>query len=158
MRGTHICERVAAFTAGNQPFTKHLSKSPDPTIAKSIANLQNAQDKLYTSLVKHGVTAQDITRLIREANDKNLIKTIRELQNTKRAAEKRLENPKLSIKHRQALQHNLNQTTQAYAEKWRELTNHPNRADLMKQVEQAQIKAIQKEHDRDKSHEQERTR
>jgi len=34
------------------------SKSPDPTIAKSISNLQNAQDKLYTSLVKHGVTAK----------------------------------------------------------------------------------------------------
>ena len=80
MRGTHICERVAAFTAGNQPFTKHLSKSPDPTIAKSIANLQNAQDKLYTSLVKHGVTAQDITQINqrsqRQKPHKNYTRTI----------------------------------------------------------------------------------
>jgi|GEM_PF-1503791 len=135
------------------------AKNPDPLIGKSISNLQAAQDKLYSSLARHGVTAQDIQKIISETNDKNLVKTIRDLQNAKRTTEKRLENPNLSPKHRQSLEHTLSQTLQQYSEKWRELTNHPNKSALMKQIEKAQIKAIQKEHnrDRDKSHEQERS-
>jgi len=133
------------------------AKNPDTTIGKSILNLQNAQDKLYGSLVKNGVTAQDINKIIIENNDKNLIKTIRTLQNSKRTLEKRLENPNLFPKHRQSLEYTLSQTIQQYSDKWRELTNNPNKTALMKQIEQAQIRATQKEHDRNRTHEYNRS-
>jgi len=41
-----------------------------PKFAKTIETLRNSQDKLCNSLIKHGITAEEVYKIIMENNDK----------------------------------------------------------------------------------------
>ncbi|MDR0373561.1 MAG: hypothetical protein LBI79_08435 [Nitrososphaerota archaeon] len=60
---------------------------------KTIAILKTSQDKLYGALVKHGVTAEEMAKIITEDNDKKLVKNVIDLQKSKTSIESNLSNP-----------------------------------------------------------------
>jgi hypothetical protein len=137
---------------------KSNNANPDPSIENSIELLRNSQDNLYNALAYHGVTAEEVYRVIMENSDKFLIAEILNLQKIKTNLDKKLADPALSPKKRQILEVSLAQTSQQYKELWDEMTNSPNRADLMNRVETAMTKDMQKARAQDKNREPDRTR
>jgi len=132
-------------------------KEKYPSLEKTIEILRNSQDKLYSALAEHGVTAEEVYKVIMENNDKVLVKEVLQLQNARNAVKNQLMTPKLTPEKRQSLEKRLARATRKHADKWDEIINHPNRVNLINKIEQAQIKALQKE-ERDKSHESDRSR
>jgi hypothetical protein len=129
-----------------------------PSLEKTIDTLRNSQDKLYGALAQHGITAEEVHKIIIENSDQALIKEILNLQKNKATIKKRLEDPNISPQKRQSREIDLAQKSQQYTEKWDEVINSPNKNDLMTKIEQAQAKSLQKSRTRDKSREAERSR
>jgi heat shock protein HspQ len=132
--------------------------SPEPTLEDTIDSLRNSQTKLYSALSQHGVTAEDVYKVIMENSDKALIAEILNLQKNKDSLSKKLANPAISPKSRQTLEFSLDQTSQQYKELWGEMVNSPNREELMNRLEAAMTKRLQKNRSRDKTRDQDKTR
>ena len=130
-------------------------KENNPSLEKIIDTLRNSQTRLYEALAQHGVTAQEVHKIITENSDKQLINEIMKLQGIKNRIDKQLTNPALSPEKHQSLELTLTRTTQAHADKWQELINSPRRADLLRKIEQAQAKQLERQnrtHDRSPDH------
>ena len=130
----------------------------EPSIEKTMDILRNSQDMLYGALSSHGVTAEEVYRVIMENTDKELIREILNLQKNKTDIEKQLANPAISPQKRQFLEMALADKDQEYKEKWDEAINSPNKADLMPKLEQAIIKNALKNRDQDREREPDRSR
>ncbi|MDR0797514.1 MAG: hypothetical protein LBE70_02185 [Nitrososphaerota archaeon] len=112
---------------------------------KSIETLRNSQDKLYGALAYHGVTAEDVYRVIVENNDKQLVKEIMQLQNVKDKINKQLTASDLSFEKRQSLESTLAQAAQAHQDKWAEIINNPHKKTIIRGIEQDNKKKLRKE-------------
>jgi len=132
--------------------------NPEPSIEKTIENLRNSQDKLYNFLAYHGVTAEEVYKVLMENSDKALIKEILKLQRNKNAIEKQLANPKIPPQKRQRLENSLALTSQEYKAKWDEIIKSPDKDKLIPQVEQAILKNLHKSQAQDRTHNQSRGR
>jgi len=137
---------------------KSNAANPDPSIENSIDLLRNSQDKLYNALASRGITAEDVYKVIMENSDKALIAEILRLQKVKANINKKLANPKLTPQKREKWEMSFTQTSDQYRELWGEMTNRPNRADLMSRIETAMTKTLQKSRARDKTRNHDRTR
>jgi hypothetical protein len=135
---------------------------PEPTVLEAVDILKRSQDKLYGTLVYHGVTAEEVRRVIMENNDKELVKEVLSLQKSKSVVTKQLSNSNLLPEKRQLLEYRLNLISEEYVAKWGEVKQSSNRNELISQVEQAQIKdlqrTLQKSREQDKDREAERSR
>jgi hypothetical protein len=98
--------------------------NPEPSIENSIKILKTSQDKLYGALVKHKVTAEEVEKIIAE---NILVEDILKLQKSTESMK-----------------------TQEYADKWREIKNHPNKKELIDRIEHAQNKALTKSRDKNR--------
>ncbi|MCL2798612.1 MAG: hypothetical protein FWD58_11310 [Firmicutes bacterium] len=142
-------------------YKKSNENNQNPSLEKIIDILRNSQTKLYEALAQHGVTAAEVHKIILENSDKELINEIMRLQGLKNRIDKQLPDPNLSPEKRQSLEKSLVRATQAHIDKWDELINSPNKNDLMRKIEQAQIKQLERENrtkDRTREQEPERTR
>jgi len=135
------------------------SSANNPSLEKIIDTLRNSQTQLYEALAQHGVTAEEVHKIIVENSDKQLINEIMKLQGLKDHINKQLINPDLTPEKRQSLEKSLTRTTQAHADKWQEIINSPRRADLIRKIEQAQAKQLKRQNrTRDRTPDHERTR
>ena len=130
----------------------------NPSLEKIIDKLRNSQTKLYEALAQHGVTAEQVHQVIIENNDKQLINEIMRLQGNKDKINKQLAAPTLTPEKRRKLENFLVRSTQAHKEKWGEIINSPDKDCLMTKLEQAQLKQLQKQRNRDKYREPLRSR
>jgi hypothetical protein len=140
-------------------FYKKASEQ-NPSLEKIIDILRNSQTRLYEALAQHGITAEEVHKIIIENSDKELIAEIMKLQGIKNRISKQLESPDLSPEKIQTLEKSLIRTTQAHTDKWDEIINSPRKDDLIEKMEQAQLRQLEKQQarDRDKTREPERTR
>lgn len=140
-------------------FYKKASEQ-NPSLEKIVDILRNSQTKLYEALAQHGITAEEVHKIIIENSDKSLIDEIMKLQGIKNRINKHLESPDLSPEKIQTLEKSLTQATQAHTDKWDEIINSPRKDDLIEKMEQAQLKQLEKEQarNRDRNREPERTR
>ncbi|MDR0461126.1 MAG: hypothetical protein LBH62_06825 [Nitrososphaerota archaeon] len=130
----------------------------NPSLEKIIDKLRNSQDKLYSALAYHGVTAEQVHQIIMENSDKQLINEIMRLQSNKDKINKQLANSDLTPEKRRKLETALTRTTQAHKDKWSEIINSPDKNNLMTKLEQAQLKQLQKQRTRERDREPTRTR
>jgi len=141
-------------------YKKSNENNQNPSLEKIIDILRNSQTRLYEALSQHGITAEEVHKIIIENSDKELINEIMRLQGMKDRINKQLEAPDLSPEKRQTLEKSFARTTQAHTDKWDEIINSPNKDDLIEKMEQAQLKQLEKQQarNRDKTREHERTR
>jgi superfamily I DNA and/or RNA helicase len=148
---------------GLQRQINFLKKSNETTREPSIENaidiLRNSQDKLYSALAQHGITAEDVHRVIMENSDNAIVKEIMRLQKAKDTLKKQLAEPKLTPEKRQSLEDRLARKTQQHADKWDEVINDPRKDEIISKIQQSQIKELHKEErTREKSRDHDRTR
>jgi len=147
---------------GLQRQINFLKKSNETTREPSIENaidiLRNSQDKLYSALAQHGVTAEEVHKVIIENSDQAIVKEIMRLQGTKNTINKHLAKPNLTPEKRQSLEARLNRTTQQHTEKWNEVINSPDKDRIINKIEQAQIKQLKREQARDRTLDHDRSR
>jgi hypothetical protein len=125
---------------------KFRDTSGTPSLERTIETLRNSQDKLYGVLVQHGVTAEDIHRVIVENNDEKLVAELLKLQNAKDKISKKLSNAQnLSSKQIQHLEEFFEQKTEEHMAKWGEIINRPNKKRLIDRIERVQKKQLSKE-------------
>jgi len=132
--------------------------NPEQSIEKTIENLRNSQDKLYGFLAYHGVTAEEVYRVIMEKSDKAIVKDILKLQKSKNTIEKQLSDPALPLQKRQRLENALALTKQEYAAKWNEIIQNPDKDNLIRRIEQATLKNFHKSQAQDRTQDQSRGR
>jgi hypothetical protein len=132
--------------------------NPQSSIEKTIENLRNSQDKLYNFLAYHGITSEEVYRVIMENSDQALIKELLTLQKGKNTLKTQLSNPNLSPEKRQKLEKSLTLKSEQYTEKWREIADSPNKNELMKKAEQAITKDTAKDRTRSRTHDKDRSR
>lgn len=139
---------------------KNANKSnPEPSIERTIDILRNSQDKLYSALSYHGVTAEEVHQVIIENSDKQIVSEIMKLQSNKDKINKQLAEPNLSPEKRQNLEADLAEVTQEHVEKWDGVIADPDKDRIIDKIEQAQLKALAKENrDHDKDHDEGRSR
>ncbi|MCL2797957.1 MAG: hypothetical protein FWD58_07890 [Firmicutes bacterium] len=125
-------------------LSKVNNPNPEPSISRTVEIMQTSQNKLYGALVKNGVTAEEMHKIIMENNDKQLVKSIISLQKSKSALETKLANPDISPQKRQSFQKSLSEKEEKYAGKWNEIINSPNKDELITKIELAQSKNQQK--------------
>ena len=131
----------------------------EPSIESAIDILRNSQDKLYSALAQHGITAEDVHRVIIENNDNAIVKEIMRLQKAKDTLRKQLTRPKLTPDQTKSLEDRLARKTQQHADKWDEVINSPDKDRIINKIQQAQIKELHREErTRDKSHDRDRSR
>jgi len=131
----------------------------EPSIDNAIDILRNSQDKLYSALAQHGITAEDVHRVILENGDNAVVKEIMRLQQAKDTLRKQLTRPKLTPDQTKSLEDRLARKTQQHADKWDEVINDPRKDEIISKIQQAQIKELRREErTRDKSHDYDRTR
>ncbi|MDR2203493.1 MAG: hypothetical protein LBE76_04210 [Nitrososphaerota archaeon] len=129
-----------------------------PSIEHTIDILRNSQDKLYSALVQHGITSEEVYRVIMENSDKALIKEILQLQSSKNTIETKLSNHNISDKKRLNLERSLALKSEQYTAKWDEIINHPNKDKLITQYEQTIANRIEKARARERTRTHERSR
>jgi hypothetical protein len=130
--------------------------SREPSIENAIDILRNSQDKLYSALAQHGITAEDVHRVIIENNDNAIVKEIMQLQRAKDTLKKQLTESRIAPEKRRSLEDRLIRAAQRHAAKWDEVIGSPDKDRIINQIEQAQIKALRKEERaRDQSREHE---
>ena len=130
-----------------------------PSLEKTIDTLRNSQTQLYEALTQHSVTAEEVHKIIAENADKQLISKIMKLQGMKDRLNKHLADPTLTPEKRHSLERSLSRTTQSHRDKWDEIINSPNKNDLIRKLEQAQIKQLDRQNrTRDRTHDHDRTR
>jgi hypothetical protein len=134
------------------------SSKTSPDIEKAIETLRNSQDKLYSALAQQGITAEEVHRVIIENSDQAIIKEIMRLQGIKNRINKQLAEPTLTPEKRQSLENALTRATRQHTAKWDEVINSPDKDRIINKIEQAQIKQLQKEQARDRTHEHDRSR
>jgi len=157
------CRAYIGELQGLQRQINFLQKSNEtarePSIENAIDILRNSQDKLYGALAQHGVTAEDVHRVIMENNDNAIVKEIMQLQKSKDTLKKQLAESKLTPDRAKALEKRLAQKTRQHADKWDEIINDPRKDEIINKIQQAQIKDLKKEErTRDQSREYDRTR
>jgi hypothetical protein len=130
----------------------------NPSLERIIDTLRNSQTQLYEALAQHGVTAQAVHQIIQENSDKQLIAEIMKLQGMKDKITQQLADPSLTPQKRQSLERSFSRAKQAHADRWQEIINSPRRAELLRMIEQAQIKQLRKQQSRDRSRTHDRTR
>jgi hypothetical protein len=127
-------------------WQKAYETSREPSIERTIDILRNSQDKLYGAFAQHGITAEDVYKIIMEKSDKKLVAEIMKLQNAKDTISKQLaESANLTSVEIKTLKSYLDQKSQQHADKWDDIINNPNRKAIIKAIEQAQIKQLAKE-------------
>ena len=124
----------------------------EPSIENAIDILRNSQDKLYSALAQHGVTAEEVHRVIMENSDNAIVKEIMQLQGAKDRINNQLAQPNLSPEKRQFLEQRLNRATQQHTAKWDEIINSSDKDRIINKIEQAQIKQLEKEQARERTH------
>jgi DNA-binding MurR/RpiR family transcriptional regulator len=127
----------------------------EPSIENAIDILRNSQDKLYSALAQHGITAEDVHRVIIENNDNAVVKEVMRLQHAKNTLKKQLTDSKLTPEKRQLLETRLARKSQQHTAQWDEIINSPDKDRIINKIEQAQIKQLQKEQARDRTREPE---
>jgi hypothetical protein len=132
-------------------LNKANKANPLPSLERSIENLRGSQDKLYSALVYHGITAEEMHKIITEKSDKELVKSVIKLQKSIDTIEKQLVAPVLSFSERQSLEKSLVEKSLQYDANWDKIINSPNKNDLITKIEQAQTKNMQKSRKQDKS-------
>jgi hypothetical protein len=147
---THI-ETLQSLQRDINFYKKINENNQNPSLEKIIDILRNSQTKLYEALAQHGITAEEVHKIIIENSDQQLIKEIMQLQGIKDKINKQLEIPNLSPEKREPLEKALTRTTQAHVDKWGEIINSPRKDDLIDKMEQAQIKQLQKQQIRDRT-------
>ena len=136
-------------------FLKKAS-GDNPSLEKTMDILRNSQDKLYGALAQHGVTSEDVYRVLMENGDKEIIKNIMRLQKNKDTLRQKLSEPKLSPDQTKSLEERLAQATQQHTAAWNEVINSPDKDRIINKIEQAQIKDLQKELARQREQEKDR--
>jgi len=134
---------------------KFLETNKVPSLDKTIETLRTSQDKLYGALSYHGVTAEEVYKVIMENSDKKLVSEVIRLQNAKDKISKKLSDPQnLTPKQIQLLEKSLARKTEEHTAKWDEITNSPNKKELINKIEKMQknqpakeIPEPEKEHD-----------
>jgi hypothetical protein len=135
------------------------SAEQNPSLEKTIDVLRNSQDKLYSALSYHGVTAEHVHQVIIENSDKQIVDEIMKLQGDKDKINKQLADPALTPEKRRKLENNLIRKTHAHKAKWGEVIDSPDKDRLMTKIEQAQAKQLQQQQrTRDRDREPLRTR
>jgi len=104
---------------------KSSGETKEPSIENAIDILRNSQDKLYSALAQHGVTAEEVHKVIIENSDQAIVKEIMRLQGTKNTINSQLAQPNLTPEKRQSLETRLTRTTQQHTAKWDEIINSP---------------------------------
>jgi len=131
----------------------------EPSIDNAIDILRNSQDKLYSALAQHGITAEDVHRVILENGDNAVVKEIMRLQQAKDTLRKQLTGSKLTPDQTKSLEDRLALKTQQHADKWDEVINDPRKDEIISKIQQAQIKELRREErTRDKSRDHDRSR
>jgi FixJ family two-component response regulator len=138
-------------------LTEFSEANQEPSAEKIITILRNAQDKLYNALASHGITPEDAYRIITEAGDKELVTDILRLQGAKDFTEKQLSEPNLSSEKRQFFEESLAEIKRVHKSAWDEVRNSSNKNELIRAVEEAQEKELQKSHDHDRNRDLSRT-
>jgi hypothetical protein len=139
--------------------TLKKSAENNPSLEKTIETLRNSQDKLYSALAQHGITAEAVHKIIMENSDKAIVKEIMQLQKSKDNIRKQLAEPSLTSEKSQLLEKRFVLKSQQHTAKWDEIINSPDKDRIINKIEQSQIKALQKEErSRDKAHEHSRSR
>ena len=138
--------------------TLSKAKENNPSLEKTIETLRNSQDKLYSALAQHGITAEAVHKIIMENSDKAIVKEIMQLQKSKDIIKKQLAEPALTPEKSLLLEKRLTHATQQHTAKWDEVINSPDKDRIINKIEQAQIKQLQREQARDRTREPERAR
>ena len=135
-----------------------LSKSAEnnPSLEATIDILRNSQDKLYAALAQHGITAEEVHKVIIENSDRVIIKEIMRLQGVKDIINNQLAQPNLTPEQTESLEAALADATKQHAAKWDEVINSPDKDRIIDKIEQAQIKQLEKEQARDRRHDRTR--
>jgi hypothetical protein len=137
---------------------KSSGSTKEPSIEDAIDILRNSQDKLYSVLAQHGITAEDVYKVIMENNDKAIVKEIMQLQKSKDTIRKQLAEPALTPEKIQLLENRFALKAQQHTAKWDEIINSPDKDRIINKIEQAQIKQLQRELSRDRTRDHERSR
>jgi len=134
---------------------KSSGETKEPSIEKTMDILRNSQDKLYSALAQHGITAEEVHRVIIENSDNAIVKEVMRLQRAKDTL-KQLTRSNLTPEQAKSIEARLSRKTQQHTAKWDEIINSPDKDRIINKIEQAQIKALRKEErERDKSREHE---
>jgi hypothetical protein len=136
----------------------HATKQ-ELSFKNTIELLRNSQDKLYGTLAQHGVTAEQMYKIITENNEKKLVSEVMKLQKEMDRIRKQLSNSELLPIQTQKLEKLHDRKNRSHVAKWDEIINSPNKKELISKVEQAQKQELAKEANvQDKKHELEFTR
>jgi len=133
---------------------KSSGETKEPSIEKTMDILRNSQDKLYSALAQHGITAEEVHRVIIENSDNAIVKEVMRLQHAKDTLKKQLTRSDLTPEQAKSLEARLARKAQQHTAAWNEVINSPDKDRIINKIEQAQIKQRQKE-DRAQSREHE---
>jgi len=135
---------------------KSSGETKEPSIEKTMDILRNSQDKLYSALAQHGITAEEVHRVIIENSDNAIVKEVMRLQHAKDTLKKQLTRSDLTPEQAKSLEARLARKSYQHTAKWDEIINSPDKDRIINKIEQAQIKALRKEErQRDKLREHE---
>lgn len=139
-------------------YKKVNENNQNPSLEKIIDTLRNSQDKLYGALSQHGITAEEVHKIILENSDKQIVAEIMKLQGARDKINNQLTDPNLSPEKCQSLEKSLTRTNQAHTNKWNEIINSPRKNELIEKMEQAIIKKLEKDRDPDRTRDYDRSR
>jgi len=150
---THI-ETLQSLQRDINFFEK--AKENNPSLEKTIDILRNSQDKLYSALAQHGITAEEVHKVIMENTDKAIVKEIMQLQSVKNKINKQLAEPSLTPEKSRFLEKRLSRATQQHTAAWDKVINSPDKDRIINKIEQAQAKQLQREQARERTRDHDR--